>query len=199
MAVSISVNPQKLAWPQLYNIAHSEQLATLGEKIRTANAEFQYIKFTEAVDGYAGMCSYWVDGDPTAGYISCDVSANGGSIARCAGVLLCAMTANKFGWILKKGGPMSLYADVLNTVAEANGTADAPVATPAIGLPIIPAAVTDGKFAYLLQEEGDSSDQDVASLEASIEKMQQNMPRICGRMSAIGTGVQKAFFNIPDW
>lgn len=197
--IIISLNPQKLVWPQRYNVAHSEKLAVLGEKIRTANAEFQYVQFKEAVDGYAGMICYWLDGDPSDGYVSCDVSANGATLAKCAGMLMCAMTADKYGWILKKGGPISPYDDVLNTVAECNASADCPVATPAVGLNLIPAAVTDGRLAYLLQEEGDSDDQDVASLEASIEKMQQNMPRKCGFITTVTTGAQKIFLNVPDF
>lgn len=197
--VFLSIDPQKYAWPQKYNQAQSTQNGVLGEKIRTLNAIFQYVEFDGEVDGSAGMICYWVDKNPLGGLVSCDVSVCGGAAAKPAGFLVCAMTDSKFGWILKEG-PISLIGDVKNTVAEANATADCPVnSSPAIGDIVIPAAVTDGYLAYLLQEEGDEDDQDVASLEASIIKMQQNLTRTVGTMTNVTASSQSIMARIKDW
>lgn len=198
-SVFLSIDPQKYAWPQKYNISSSTKQGVLGEKIRTLNAVFQYVEFDEAVDGSAGMLTYWVGQNPLSGKVSCDVSANGGAAAKPAGFLVCAMTDGKYGWILKEG-PISLIGDVKNTVAECNATADCPVnASPAVGDRVIPAAVTDGYLAYLLEEEGDSDDQDVTSLEASIQKIQQNLPRTVGYMTSVTTSAQSIMAKITDW
>ena len=197
--VFLSIDPQKYAWPQKYNQAHSTQKAILGEKIQTLNALFQYVEFDGTVEGSAGMISYWVGKNPLEGKVSCDVSDCGAAEAKPAGFLICSMTDGKFGWILKEG-PISLIGDVKNTVAESNATTDCPVnPSPAIGDYVLPAAVTDGYLSYLLEEEGDSSDQDLVSLEASIKKIQQNLPRVVGYMTSITTSAQSIMACIKDW
>lgn len=199
MPIALSIQLPNELWKQKYNAISSTQLHALGEKKYTVNGVFQYVEFDEAVQGAAGMACYWVDKNPLNGKVSCDVSENGGAEAVFAGILMAALSDGKFGWILKEG-PVTLSNDILNTVAAANATADCPVnPSPAIGDRVIPAADTDGRFAYLLVEEGDSDAQDVASLEASIEKMTVNLPRVCGIVTALTSGAPTIMLKVQDW
>ena len=195
MTQTASIDVQKRGWPQKVTTSSETQLATLGERFRTKNAEFEYILYDEgagSVAGLAGMLVSYSDKDPEAATVTPDISDAGAKAAVPAGFLMCAMSDGEYGWILKEGY-LELNSDITVTAAASNTTNATEVAI-AVGDRVMPSVSVDGGLAKFLSE---NDADDAAETEEALVNMCENIWRIVGIVTDVTASAMRIKAKFP--